>query len=752
MPQHDAGWQPAASASPHDLAAALAAAERRALSAESRYDALVRALAERTWTANAAGQLTQDISVGRAFTGERQGDLSDPNWMDALHPDDRAAVLTAWEHSIAAETPFSAVGRVQREDGVYRMMQLRGAPVRDAAGVVREWVGISWDITERGQAHEDAMARAAQLEATIEVMVDPVVISDQEGHLLHANAAFRALLGTGLDPDYERRPLAERMRLIAIRTPEGDPLPADEWPLARVLRGETISDERAHDFMVSALDGRDVLLSPTGAPVRDPSGAITGGVAIYRDVTERRRLERRTRDALAALLAMAEALVKAPEPVAENEPAPGSILSEPSIPPEASDAARRLAELTVDVLSCRYVSILSLTPALSAAPAAPQMEPQMESLRLRGVAVAGLTSEQTREWWARYASGVSVSLLADAEQVARLAAGEEFLADVRTPAYSGAAYGVRTNLWVPLRIGEQLVGVLAADYGVPRQPDEADRTLASACGKLVALVVERERLLRERTEAQATALALREANRRLDEFLSIASHELRTPLTTIKANVQLAQRRARSTAEEAAQRQLSNARAVEGLAAVLARTSAAVERQNRLVNDLLDVSRIHAGRLEMRLEPLNLVAAVEDAVEEQRLAHPNRMITFAAPEHPVTIVADGERIRQVIANYLTNALKYSSAQQPVDVQLQDAGDVVRVTVRDRGVGIPADEQDHVWERFHRARGVGHLSGSGVGLGLGLFISREIVERHGGQVGVVSAPGAGSEFWFTLPGH
>jgi signal transduction histidine kinase len=402
--------------------------------------------------------------------------------------------------------------------------------------------------------------------------------------------------------------------------------------------------------------------------------------------------------------------------------------------------------LTAGVLNCRYLSILALATSVTS-PLAPH---ELTSLLVRGVAVAGLSAEQTAAWWQRYATGVPVALLADADQLARLVAGEAFLAEVRTPDYSGAAYGVRTSLWVPLRSGARLVGVMAAEYGATRGPDAEERALAAACGQLVALVIERERLLRERAEAQAAALALREANRRLDEFLSVASHELRTPLTTIKANLQIAQRHAGRMVSDAAERHLDNAPALANFMTLLERTSGAVERQNRLVSDLLDVSRIHAGKLDLRTEPLDLAAVVADAVEEQRLAHPTRTITLAQPERPLTVIADGERIRQVLANYLTNALKYSAATQPVVVRLEQRDDSVYVGVRDLGIGIPAEEQRHVWERFHRVPGIGHVTGSGVGLGLGLYICREIVERHGGSVGVTSAPGEGSTFWFTLP--
>ena len=103
-----------------------------------------------------------------------------------------------------------------------------------------------------------------------------------------------------------------------------------------------------------------------------------------------------------------------------------------------------------------------------------------------------------------------------------------------------------------------------------------------------------------------------------------------------------------------------------------------------------------------------------------------------------------------MTNYLTNALKYSPAEQPVVVGLDVADHLARVWVRDQGPGLPPEEQAQIWEPFHRVQGIKDQGGTGVGLGLGLYICRTIIERHQGQVGVESAPGHGSTFWFTLP--
>jgi signal transduction histidine kinase len=273
------------------------------------------------------------------------------------------------------------------------------------------------------------------------------------------------------------------------------------------------------------------------------------------------------------------------------------------------------------------------------------------------------------------------------------------------------------------------------------------------CGIIGVLSSSTERARRHAVDAyaasQARLLALRETNARTDEFLSIASHELRSPLTSLKAALQLGKRRVRRIGEQEQPIAdlLSQLDVVQGL---LSTAEQQVDRQDRLVGDLLDVSRIRVGKLEYQLEPCDLAAIVSDAVDEQRLSWPDRVITLDVPTGAVTITGDAHRIGQVVTNYLTNALKYSPPGAPVAVSLRVERDHARVAVRDQGPGLTAQQSEHIWDRFHRVPGIRQQSGSGAGLGLGLHIVGAIVEHHGGEVGVESAPKRGSTFWFTIP--
>ncbi len=184
---------------------------------------------------------------------------------------------------------------------------------------------------------------------------------------------------------------------------------------------------------------------------------------------------------------------------------------------------------------------------------------------------------------------------------------------------------------------------------------------------------------------------------------------------------------------------------------LLERAERQVRLQNRLVGDLLDVSRIQADKIELNMEPCDLITIVREAVQDQSQLTSSRTICLNLPaEEIVPVVADADRIGQVVINYLTNALKYSAAVRPVEVSFQVEEKMARVSVRDEGPGLSVEEQQYIWERFHQVERIKVQSGSSGGLGLGLHICRTIVERHQGQVGVESTPGEGSTFWFTLP--
>ena len=245
--------------------------------------------------------------------------------------------------------------------------------------------------------------------------------------------------------------------------------------------------------------------------------------------------------------------------------------------------------------------------------------------------------------------------------------------------------------------------------------------------------------------------AHKEVDRQKDFFLAMTGHELKTPLTALKGTLQLLQRRVQhfSTKPEVP---LSEMRTfLDDCSERLTGAVRQVDVQTHVINDLLDVSRMATNTLQLEQEPCDLVSLVSETVADLRLTAPSRSLLFAAPEHlTLMVLADRYRIGQVVRNYVTNALRYAPAAQPIQIGLSVREQSARVWVQDRGPGLSKEEQEEVWQRFRQVKGVATQGGSEKGLGLGLYLCQMLIAEHQGQVGVESTPGEGSTFWFTLP--
>ena len=579
------------------------------------------------------------------------------------------------------------------------------------------------------RSEREAATQASQLVAIFESMADAVLVYDHEGRILQTNGADAAMFDERTLPDGADS-LTERDRYFTYLDESGQPLSDDQRPTNRVLRGEVLRGASAIDLVVRPREGHEVIMNASGAPIRDADGAIVGGVLIGRDVTQRRRQERRTTEALTALMAMADALVAS----SPDETTPATDEAESQIV-----IARRLAVLTRAVMGCERVSIVSATP---------------ETGEMRAAAMATYLPEQESVWWDYWRRAGRMSDFLPPELIAQLEAGQPIFIDRTQPPFNRwpNPFGSRTLLVMPLRVGSRHLGELTLDYGpTTRQPTADEFAMAGAVARLAAQILERERLARDREIERANALALAETTRRMDEFLSVAAHELKTPVTNSMLTVTLAiDTLSQFMAQASSEREMDAALPL--IQRLLERTGAHMERLSRLVADLLDVSRIRAGKLQLRLSPCDLATVVRDVVEEQRQMAPGRNILLQVPRatrQPPLVLADEDRIRQVVANYLNNALKYSHPAQRVHVRLRTSDDWARVSVRDEGSGVPPNEQRRVWERFYRVPGIQVVSGAGIGLGLGLHISRTIIEQHQGRVGLRNAPGGGAIFWFAL---
>jgi len=281
---------------------------------------------------------------------------------------------------------------------------------------------------------------------------------------------------------------------------------------------------------------------------------------------------------------------------------------------------------------------------------------------------------------------------------------------------------------IPLRTGVRPVGVLLVEaVGISRETMEA---LAG----VVALSIERAKALEDSAKAEAE----QETERLRTALLDSVTHELRTPLTAIKASV-----------SALVSQQGLDAESREELLTVIDEES---DRLNHLIEQAVEMAQLDANKVQLDLQPQALLVLVETAVEQARAWAPRREFRISVATDVPLVMVDGAWIQKVLGNLLGNAIKYSAAEEPVFVSAEEQGEMVAISVADRGVGIDPLEQGMVFEKFYRGRQFrGESPRSRVaGTGMGLAISKAIVSAHGGNITVTSQPGHGAVFTFTVP--
>jgi len=317
----------------------------------------------------------------------------------------------------------------------------------------------------------------------------------------------------------------------------------------------------------------------------------------------------------------------------------------------------------------------------------------------------------------RYMAGDSSTMHMDdisLRQLALTLPGTDFVRD---------AHGVQSR--VPLRVGVKPRGLLLLS-GVSFSPETLE-----AIGGLISVSIDRASVLEEVTRGEAA----KESERLRSLMIDSVTHELRTPLTAIKAA-------ATTLLLPVGVKALSAEERTE-LLTVIDEES---DRLNRLVGEAVEMAQLDAQEVHMTFGPQVVGELMARAMESCATALEGRSVKVTAPELPL-VWADEEFITKVLCNLVENAAKYSAAGTPIYLSAERKGEMVAVSVADRGVGIDLSEQGLIFERFYRA---GAQSQQTSGTGMGLAISRAIIEAHGGAMGVTSQLGEGSVFSFTLP--
>ena len=544
---------------------------------------------------------------------------------------------------------------------------------------------------------ESITRQVRRTEAMIAGMADGVMLVDGDGKTVFINAAGQRLLGKS----EVAVPIYRHSEVYRFRDTHGRLLDPEELPAAQALStGRAVQDK-------TVLIGRDdnrVAVSMSATPLHE-DGRTSGVIVTFRDITERREIEEQMQLQAERAQILADA---------------GAFFSSNIDPTWVTQA---IAERVAEVLGDWSAVILKSGDA---------RELSVASIYHRDMASLGLA------WSYVYRQP--------------LMTGEGLIGQVVATGYPSLTTNVRpfdqtdpggtyhpspmklaSLLILPLRTRREMLGALVIAANDPERAMTDDKLpLAEILAERAALAIENSKLYTEQVEARRK---VEDLSRLKDEFLSIASHELRTPVTSIKGYTQLAKMLIKegdlNTSEEYLDIALDQ-----------------IDRMSRLILELLDVSRIETGRLEIRREPIAWAHFVRDVVHRHHTAVSDRRFHVSVPDDGKVVTGDRDRLEQVLGNLLENAVKYSPDGSDITVTVEDKVDTFLTAVCDRGIGIPADELGQVFERFHRGRQVSSTNYGG--LGLGLYITKQIIERHGGTIWVESREGQGTTFYFSLP--
>jgi PAS domain S-box-containing protein len=745
---------------------------------EARYRSLVTATSAIVWTTDGQGAIVDDNASWQRFTGQTFEQCRGWGWLDAIHPGDRDATAAAWRAALAARAPYRVEYRIAHRAGGYRHVVARGAPVPDGADGLVEWVGTCTDVDEQRRAAEARRMSDFRLQRLIEQSPLSVQILAPDGTTRQVNRAWERLWAISPAELASYNMLAdaelERNGVMAL--------------IRRAFAGEAVTippipyrpDRGQHA-------GRVRWVGAYVYPVRDDAGRVEEVVIVHDDVTERREAELALADSrrrLQALFDTAQDAIFLADDRARYV--------------DVNPAACALTGYARDELL--RMSVWDVTPLPDHAAGDDLWRQFVEAGRLSGEYVlrrkdGGAVTAEYRAV-ANIEPGLHLSVLRDVTE--RRRAADELVATRERLELALEASELGT-FHCPMPLGtivwnakcsehfflppdaevdfELFYAILHPDdrartreaveravfehggYDIEYRtvsPDGARVRWVRAIGRgfydaagrptrfdgVTIDVTDRKRVEEERERLLAAERAARaeaeRASRMKDEFLATLSHELRTPLNAILGWAQIL-RGAPAAADDVA----------EGLD-VIERNARA---QTRIIDDLLDMSRIISGKVRLDVRRIDLWPVVLAAVETVRHAAGAKGVRLdvaaVGAGGAAVVTGDPQRLQQVFWNLLSNAVKFSPGGSTVRVRLARADGRAEVSVADAGEGIRPDFLPFVFDRFRQADA--STTRRHGGLGLGLSIVKQLAELHGGTVRATSAgPGQGATFTLTLP--
>ena len=626
----------------------------------------------------------------KALLGFAEDELAnkEDSFFSRIHPDDVATVTEAVRLHFEERLPYEVELRLRCKDDSYRWFLARGEGLRDETGAVVRMVGSITDIAERKKAEAEIRRHKDQLTAFFENASMGLHWVDSQGIIQWANQAELELLGYSAE-EYIGQPIA---KFHADQNIIGD-------ILARLLRGEKLHEYEAR---LKCKDGTERIVS-INSSVHWEEGRFIHTQCFTQDITESKK---------------AEAAVRQSEQRARF----------------LAQASADFAEIT-DVNSTLQKVASIAVPAFADWCAVDLINPDGSLQRLAVRHTDPAKVRLAHELMERYPPrpddphGISYVVRSGQAEMMEEIPDELLVQSARDDEHLriARALGLQSYICVPMQSKGKTLGVLTfVTAESDRRYDRDDLVAAEDLGRRAAIAIENANLYR----------TLQEADRRKDEFLATLAHELRNPLAPIRTGLHVL-------------------KMAQHNPVIAENTRTMMDRQLshmvRLVDDLLDVSRITRGKMELRKERVELAAVVQNAVEASRplIDQQDHELIVTLPPVPVYLEADATRLAQVLQNLLNNAAKYSERAGHIWLTAVPEETEIVIRVKDTGIGIPASHLPRIFDMFSQVDTA--LEKAQGGLGIGLSLVKGLVEMHGGTIAAASeGPGQGSEFVVRLP--
>lgn len=701
--------------------------------AEYQFRFLADAIPHKIWMSGPDGKATYYNQQWYDYTGTHSFEELRGKVWDIMHPDDRAIAAIEWPHAVQKGLSMEMEQRFMRHDGAYRWHITRCTVHKDEKGQNKLWVGTCTDIQDQKEgllaveaANMDLLSANENLAALNEEWAstnEELVATNEELRITQDDleklikklaehnerqARLAAIVDSSDDAIVSKtlkgiitswNKAAERLfgytekeaigKHISLVIPHSR-LNEEEFIISQVRRGLKVDH---FETIRVTKSGREVPISLTISPIMDENGNIIGASKIARDISKQKEYE----DQLQRYTQKIETLNTI-----------GKLISE-SLDIEV--ILQKVTDATTATIGAAYGAFFYN-----------RVDEKGESYMLFTLSGA------KREAFEAFGMPRNTAVFHPTFSGERVLRVDDITKDPRygkNAPHHGMPKGhlpVVSYLAVPVvsQSGEVIGGLFFGHPESGKFTKDHEELVVSIAAQ-AAISIDNARLYEE----------VRLLNEKKDEFIGLASHELKTPLTSITGYLQIIDRL--KTDEESKR--------------FMGKTIRQVRKLSGLVNDLLDVSKIEAGKLQMKKVTFDLFEIIRDAIELMQQTNDKCEISLKVKMENCMVRADSQRIEQVIVNLLSNAIKYSQGTCKIIVRVSKTDKDVTVSVQDFGIGIAANKLAHVFSRFYRVEDTNpHFSG----LGIGLYLCHEIIVRHDGKIWVESEPGKGSTFYFSLP--